>query len=52
MSWFLWCTRQIYFYKGLGIGLNNKFQKEHRRLSDKFDNIRNIVVKIRKKPIS
>ena len=51
MSWCLWCTCQIYFYKGLVTGLNNKFQKEHRRISDKFDTILNISVKILEKPV-
>lgn len=52
MSWFLWCTCQIYFHKGLVIGLNNKFQKEHGRVSDKSDDIRNVSVKILEKTIN
>ena len=38
-------------YKGLVTGLNNKFQKKHRSISEKFDTILNISVKILEKPV-
>lgn len=61
MSWFLWSTCQIYFFnKDLVIGLNNESQKKkktnnkqgiQRGISNKCDNILNVLVKTLEKPI-